>query len=86
MTNKGHSNGKITHRLNILGKVCPMTYVYTKVKLEKMSPGDVLEVTLDFPGAVKSIPKSAKQQNLGETILIKEIKPEKKWILLLRRI
>jgi tRNA 2-thiouridine synthesizing protein A len=83
--NKDTSNFKITKRLDIQGKVCPMTYVYTKVNLEKMNPGEILEVTLDFPAAIKNIPKSAKQQNLGDTIEIREIIPQKKWILLIRR-
>ena len=77
---------RITKRLDIQGKVCPLTYLYTKLSLEKMNPGEILEVTLDFPAAIKSIPKSAKQQNLGETISIREVIPQKKWILLIKRI
>ncbi len=86
MTTNENTNLKISKRLDIQGKVCPMTYVYTKVTLEEMKPGEILEVELDFPAAVKNIPKSAKQQNLGETLKIKEIVPQKKWILLLKRI
>ena len=64
-----------------------MTYVYTKLNLEKMNPGEILEVTLDFPAAIENIPKSAKQQALGETILIKELDRDNKiWQLLIKRI
>ncbi len=78
---------EITKKLDIQGRVCPMTYVYTKLSLEDMNPGEILEVTLDFPAAINSIPKNAKQQNLGETIEIKEIASQKKkWIILIRRI
>ena len=87
MTLDDDSGYKITKKLDILGKVCPMTYVYTKLSLEKMNPGELLEVILDFPAAVKNIPKNAKQQNLGETIDIKEqLSPKKKWILIIKRI
>ena len=52
-----------------------------------MNPGEILEVTLDFPAAVENIPTSAKQQGLGETILIKELDEAKKtWQLLIKRI
>jgi tRNA 2-thiouridine synthesizing protein A len=80
------SRFEVKKKLDIRGKVCPMTYVYTKITLEKMNSGDILEVILDFPGAIRNIPKSAKQQNLGETIEIKEIVKEKVWILLIKRI
>ncbi len=78
---------EITKKLDIRGKVCPMTYVYTKLNLEKMQPGEILEVTLDFPAAVENVPKSAKQQKLGETLEIKELNSEKKiWILIIKRL
>jgi len=78
---------EITKRLDIRGKVCPLTYVYTKLNLESMSTGEILEVTLDFPAAVKSIPKSAMEQKLGEIIKVEEISGLKNtWILLIRRI
>lgn len=77
----------INHHLDIRGRVCPMTYVYTKLKLEEMKSGEILEVILDFPGAIKNIPKSAKQQNLGDTVEIREIDSEKKmWVLLIKKI
>lgn len=77
----------ITKKLDIRGKLCPLTYVYTKLNLEKMEPGEILEVTLDFPAAVENVPKSAKQQNLGETLEIKEVNSDKKtWILIIKRI
>ena len=54
--------------LDILGKQCPMTYVYTKVTLEKMAPGEVLQVIVDFQAAFTNIPKSVVKQKLGEVI------------------
>ncbi len=32
--------------LDIRGKVCPMTFVYTKLKLEEMKSGELLKVIL----------------------------------------
>ncbi len=74
-------------KLDIRGKVCPMTFVYTKLTLEKMNSGEILEVTLDFPAAAKNVPTSCKRQNLGELIDIKNIDNEKKvWILTIKKI
>ena len=48
--------------LDIRGKVCPMTFVYTKLKLEEMKSGELLKVMLDFPAAVDSVPANSKRQ------------------------
>jgi len=73
--------------LDIRGEVCPMTFVLTKLTLEKLEEGSILEVHLDFPAALKNIPVSCKRQNLAEVIKIKEINPEKhEWMLLLKKL
>lgn len=75
------------HKLDIRGKVCPMTFVYTKLALEKMGEGELLEITLDFPAAVKNIPASCKRQNLGELTDKKAFDKEKKvWVLKIKKI
>ena len=75
------------HKLDIRGKVCPMTFVYTKLALEKIGSGELLEITLDFPAAIKNIPVSCKRQNLGEVTDIKAFDKKKKvWILKIKKI
>ncbi len=74
-------------KLDIRGKVCPMTFVYTKLTLEKMDPGEILEVTLDFPAAVKNVPVSVKRQKLGDILGIEILNTEKKtWNLTIKKI
>jgi len=73
--------------LDIRGEVCPMTFVLTKLTLEKLEEGSIIEVHLDFPAALKNIPESCKRQNLAEVIEIKEMNPEKhEWMLLLKKL
>ena len=73
--------------LDIRGKVCPMTFVYTKLKLEEMKSGELLKVMLDFPAAVDSVPANCKRQKIGETLEIETLDTEKKtWRLLIRKI
>ncbi|MBD3202044.1 MAG: hypothetical protein GF316_18655, partial [Candidatus Lokiarchaeota archaeon] len=43
--------------LDIRGRICPMTFVYTKLKLEEMQSGEFLTIFLDFEPALKNIPK-----------------------------
>ncbi|WP_371804669.1 sulfurtransferase TusA family protein [Candidatus Lokiarchaeum ossiferum] len=57
--------------LDLRGRQCPMTFVYTKVALENLTSGKILKVILDFRSAFTSVPKSVKKQDLGD--VIKEI-------------
>lgn len=74
-------------KLDICGKVCPMTFIYTKLALEEMDSNEILEVLLDFPAAIENVPDSCKRQDLAEVVDIKEIDGNKKtWLLILRKI
>lgn len=49
---------KIDSQIDITNDICPMTYVKTKLKLETMAPGEVLEVTLREGEPLKNVPTS----------------------------
>ena len=84
-TNKTHY--KNSTQLDIRGKVCPLTFVYTKLELEKLAPGKILEVYLDFPAALKNIPESCKRQSVAELLEIREHHSDKpEWILILKKL
>jgi tRNA 2-thiouridine synthesizing protein A len=74
--------------IDIRGKVCPMTFVHTKINLEKMEAGDIIDVILDFAPALDNIPKSCETQELAQLISIKEIpnKEKKEWIMRLKKL
>ncbi|MHA1803573.1 MAG: sulfurtransferase TusA family protein [Promethearchaeota archaeon] len=73
--------------IDIRGKICPLTFVYTKLALEKMEKGDILEVILDFPPALKNIPNSCMRQDLAELIEIKKLNSDDKtWKLILKKL
>ncbi len=57
--------------LDLRGKSCPMTFVYTKVALESIEAGKEIKVILDYPPAFTNVPNSVLKQKLG-TILKKE--------------
>ena len=82
-----NNEGESIKKLDICGKVCPMTFIYTKLALEEMETNEILEVLLDFPAAIKNVPDSCKRQDLAELIEVKEIDSNnKKWKLLFRKL
>ncbi|MFX1570529.1 MAG: sulfurtransferase TusA family protein [Promethearchaeota archaeon] len=78
---------QIIKHIDIRGKVCPMTFVYTKLALEDLNKGEILEVLLNFPAALKSIPENVKRQNLAKVLEIEEKNRGKdEWILKLMKL
>jgi len=49
-------------RLDITGEACPMTYVRTRLALDRLSEGDVLEVRLRGADPETNVPRTAVQQ------------------------
>jgi TusA-related sulfurtransferase len=47
------------HTLDITGLTCPMTWVRTKLELERLAPGDVLAVRCPPGEALENVPRSA---------------------------
>lgn len=67
MKNNPSQEFTVDHRIDITGLICPMTFVRTKLMLEKITPGEVLEVRLKGAEPLENVPKSARQH--GHTIL-----------------
>jgi tRNA 2-thiouridine synthesizing protein A len=79
--------GNIIKRIDIRGEMCPMTFVLTKLALEDLPKGTILEVLLDFPSALKNIPENCKQQGLAKLLEINQVKSsENEWLLKLKKI
>jgi len=55
-------NSKVKAQIDITKEICPMTFVKTKLKLETMSPGQVLEVTLREGEPLTNVPRSVEQE------------------------
>jgi tRNA 2-thiouridine synthesizing protein A len=53
--------------IDITGEVCPMTFVRTKLKLERMRPGEVLSVRLKGQEPLRNVPRAAREE--GHSIL-----------------
>jgi TusA-related sulfurtransferase len=56
-----------TETIDITGEVCPMTFVRTKLKLERMRSGEVLSVRLRGEEPLRNVPRAARDE--GHIIL-----------------
>lgn len=54
-------------KIDLRGVRCPVNYVKTKLKLEEMEVGNVLEILLDDGEPIVNVPRSAKED--GHKIL-----------------
>ena len=54
---------KLVNELNLKGEVCPMTFVKTKLAIEKLNSGEKLKVIFNSSEAKINVPKSLKELN-----------------------
>lgn len=57
-------DGKIVpdDRIDLRGVLCPINFVKTKLKLEMLDSGQILEVILDDGEPIRSVPRSVKEE------------------------
>ena len=68
--------------LDITGEVCPMTFVRTKLQLERMRPGEVLAVRLRGDEPLRNVPRAARDE--GHAVLAIEADGDAHLVLLRR--
>lgn len=49
-------------KLDLRGVSCPLNFVKTKLKLEEMQPGQILEIILDDGESIRNVPRSVKEE------------------------
>lgn len=62
--------------LDITGEVCPLTFVKTKLMLEKMDSGQVVEVRLKGAEPLDNVPRSVREYGHDVLVLEPEIPGE----------
>jgi TusA-related sulfurtransferase len=53
--------------IDITGDLCPMTFVRTRLALDRMSAGQILKVRLRGDEPLRNVPRTAQEQ--GHTVL-----------------
>ena len=69
--------------IDISRELCPMTYVRTRLALDRMQPGDVLRVTLRGAEPRRNVPRTAVEQ--GHTVLSVEDAADGSTVVMIRR-
>jgi tRNA 2-thiouridine synthesizing protein A len=72
-----------TRQLDITGEVCPMTFVRTRLALDRMTPGEILLVKLRGEEPLRNVPRTATEQ--GHEVLSLETDTDGVSVLLIRR-
>ena len=52
----------ITDKVDVTDVVCPITFVKSKVALEELDDGDILEIRLNDGEPVQNVPRSLKEE------------------------
>src|SRR3972149_4345989 len=82
MANKGETVNP-DDTLDLSGVLCPINFVKTKLKLEEMEVGQVLEVILDDGEPMKNVPRSVKAE--GHKIIGVEKLNDETYKILIRK-
>jgi tRNA 2-thiouridine synthesizing protein A len=73
----------VTREIDITNDICPMTFVRTRLALDKMAPGQTLLVRLKGQEPLRNVPRTATEQ--GHEVLSLETDSDGISHLLIRR-
>jgi tRNA 2-thiouridine synthesizing protein A len=73
----------VDHRIDITSEVCPMTFVRTRLALDRLLPGQILAVRLRGKEPLENVPRTATEQ--GHEVLSLETGADGVSLLVLRR-
>ena len=71
------------HHLDLRGTPCPLNFVKTKLMLEQLSDGQILEIIIDAGEPIRNLPRSIKEE--GHRIVSVEEYPDGAFRLLVQK-
>jgi tRNA 2-thiouridine synthesizing protein A len=74
-------NKNIIKEIDLLNEICPMTFVKTKLALEKINQGERIKVIYNSQEAKTNVPKSVTEIN-HKIISITDLDKEKFYIII----
>jgi tRNA 2-thiouridine synthesizing protein A len=72
-----------TREIDITSDICPMTFVRTRLALDKLAPGEILLVKLKGEEPLRNVPRSATEQ--GHEVISRQTDSNGISSLLIRR-
>ncbi|MEM3723179.1 MAG: sulfurtransferase TusA family protein [Candidatus Hadarchaeales archaeon] len=73
----------IDKRIDIRGEVCPYTFVKSKLALEELASGQVLEILVDHEPATENVPRSMEAE--GHKVLEIAKVGEHEWKIIIQK-
>ncbi len=74
---------KVDRKIDIRGEICPYTFVKSKLAIEDLDSGQVLEVILDHDPAAENVPRSMESD--GHKILEVKKTGKTEWRILIEK-
>ncbi len=74
---------KVYRKIDIRGDVCPYTFVKSKLALEELESGQVLEVIVDHAPATENVPRSMETE--GHKVLEVAKIGEQEWRIVIQK-
>ncbi len=74
---------KFDKTINIKGEICPYTFVKSKLAIEELKSGQILEIILDHQPATENVPRS--MSNEGNKILEVKKLNNTDWRILIKK-
>ena len=74
-------NKRVIKEIDLLDEVCPMTFVKTKLAIERINQGERIKVIFNSQEAKTNVPRSLSEVN-HKIIAIKNIDKEKFYIII----
>ena len=71
-------------QLDLRGVLCPINFVKTKLKLEEMEVGEILEIILDDGEPMRNVPRSVKEEG-HRIIKVNKLQDGKYYKLLIKK-
>ncbi|MEW6592945.1 MAG: sulfurtransferase TusA family protein [Candidatus Hadarchaeota archaeon] len=74
---------KVDRTIDIRGEVCPYTFVKSKLAIEELESGQVLEVIVDHAPAIENVPRS--MENEGHKVIKVDKTGQHEWRIVIQK-
>lgn len=75
----------VNHTLDITRDVCPLTFVKTKLLLERMSPGETAEIFLKGTEPLENVPRSVRDHGHDVVSLVPDASDDTYTLIIRKR-
>lgn len=72
MQQEQHMDESSHQQLDITAETCPMTFVRTRLALDRMAPGEILEVLMKGEEPRRNVPRTAQEQGHAVLSVVEE--------------